>query len=79
MYSHTETQKFLVLVPHEQTPTARPQGMNSTTPTALSSPQIPSDENGILASHLPQKSVRSNSASSTASTDIKSGFLRLGV
>ncbi|KKZ67216.1 hypothetical protein EMCG_07114 [[Emmonsia] crescens] len=78
MYFYTATQKFLVLLPQEQ-PAAQLQGANTTTPSPLSSPQIPSDENEFSATPLPQKTTRSPSASSTASTDMKSGFLRLGV
>ncbi|EEQ89835.2 uncharacterized protein BDCG_04955 [Blastomyces dermatitidis ER-3] len=78
MYSYTETQKFLILVPQEESPMAQSRGVNSTTPTPLSS-QIPSFANEISATPVPQKITRSPSASSTASTDIRSGFLRLGV
>ncbi|KLJ08783.1 hypothetical protein EMPG_15782, partial [Blastomyces silverae] len=75
MYSYTETQKFLILVPQEEPPVARSQGVNSTTPTTPLSSQIPSFTNEISATPIPQKTTRSPSASSTTSTDIRSGFL----
>ncbi|OJD11884.1 hypothetical protein AJ78_07439 [Emergomyces pasteurianus Ep9510] len=78
MYFHTETQKFLVLVPQER-PAAQFQVPNTTTATPLTSPQLPSGENEFSATPPLQKTIRSDSASSTASTEMKSGFLRLGV
>ncbi|OAX77150.1 hypothetical protein ACJ72_08554 [Emergomyces africanus] len=79
MYFHTETQRFLVLVPQER-PATQFQGLNTTTtPALLNPPQIPSDKYELSATPAPHKTTRSDSASSTASAEMKSVFLRLGV
>ncbi|PGH11962.1 hypothetical protein AJ79_04549 [Helicocarpus griseus UAMH5409] len=76
MYYHTATQKFLVLLPQEQ-PAVRPQGVVSATQSTIGARQASSDDNVLTSTH-PQKTTRSSSSSSTASTEMKSGFLRLG-
>ncbi|KAK2747232.1 hypothetical protein FQN55_005227 [Onygenales sp. PD_40] len=77
MYSHTPTQKFLVLLPQEQ-PAAQLQLVNPPSPTSSQNPANDTE----FSTTLPQyKTERSSSTSSTSSTTVKSlpvGFLKLG-